>query len=249
MERIKRNWKKIFMGLTVLIVMLFIGLYVFIQFSTYEAMNEARAILNEENVSQTDEWITVEPEERIGTIVFYQGAFVEAESYLPFAKRLSIEGFRVFIPYMPLNLAILNNSVFETIHEQYPSDDSDEQWFIAGHSLGGASAAIFAADESTTIDGVIFLASYPSVNSDLSEKQYPVISITGSNDRIVNEERFTESKDLLPDSTVFQIVEGGNHSNFGYYGLQSGDGISSLSRREQHDQVVDTIKSALLAIE
>lgn len=243
MQKIKTNWKKIvavFVSLTVAVVSV---LFIYIRVSTYEAMEEAKAILNEENVSQEYNWIKIEPEERIGNIVFYQGAFVEAESYLPLAKSLSDEGFRVFIPYMPLNLAILNINAFESIVDQYASD---EQWWIGGHSLGGASASIFVADQYEDIDGVFFLASYPSGNSDLTDRSFPVTSITASNDEILNEDRYNESRDNLPDHTVFKQIDGGNHSNFGYYGFQSGDGRSNITREDQHKQVVETLRSVLL---
>ncbi|PRY82835.1 alpha/beta hydrolase [Alkalibacterium olivapovliticus] len=243
MQKIKVNWKKMLIGVIVLFSLMTVGLYLLIQSRTYEAMDEARAILNEEQVSQEDGWIKIEAEDRIGTIVFYQGAFVEAEAYLPLAKKLSTEGFRVFIPYMPLNLAILNSNAFEEIIEEYRSD---EEWWIGGHSLGGASASIYAASEEETIDGLFFLAAYPSDSSDLSEKPYPIVSITAANDIIVNEERFDESKDNLPDHTVFYTIDGGNHAGFGNYGFQSGDGAATITQEDQQEQVVDIMMSVLL---
>ncbi|MCC5894757.1 MAG: alpha/beta hydrolase [Alkalibacterium sp.] len=243
MKTIQKNWKKIVLGCVILLAALLVGLFIFVRVSTYEAMEEAKDLLNDTNVMQEDNWIKIEPEVRIGTIVFYQGAFVEAESYLPLAKSLSDQGFRVFIPYMPLNLAILNTRAFERIYDEYASD---EEWVIGGHSLGGASASLFVADQDEHIDGVFFLASYPSANSDLSNRSFPVLSITASHDIIVDDERFNESRENLPDHTVFSRIEGGNHSNFGYYGFQSGDGISQITREEQHEQVVQTIISVFL---
>lgn len=240
MQKIKKNWKRIVLGLTVLILSIVAGLFIYIRFNTYEAMEEAKAILSEENVSQENGLIKVEPEDSIGNIVFYQGAFVETEAYLPLAKRLSEEGFRVFIPNMPLNLAILDINVFETIYENYASDD---EWWLGGHSLGGASASIYVADQNKNIDGVFFLASYPSGSSDLSDRTFPVLSITATDDTIINEDRFNESTVNLPDHTVYKSIEGGNHSSFGYYGFQSGDGTSLITREEQHEETVSSIMS------
>lgn len=36
-------------------------------------------------------------------------------------------------------------------------------------------------------------------------------------------------------------IEGGNHSNFGYYGFQNGDGKSLISREEQHKEVAERL--------
>lgn len=56
----------------------------------------------------------------------------------------------------------------------------------------------------------------------------------------MNLDKYNKTKSLLPDKTSFVILEG-NHSNFGYYGFQKGDGESNISREEQHNLVVEAI--------
>lgn len=229
------SWKKRLAGLLIIVLVMIVSGYIFLRMNTYKAMPEAEGFLEMDNIIQDEEWLTVTPDVIEGHIVLYQGGLVETEAYLPLANGLSKEGYQVFLPQMPLNLAILNSDAIDEIRETYPSD---KEWWLAGHSLGGASASIYAKENEEKISGLIFLAAYPSDDSDLSELPLSVLSITGSNDGILNAEQYEQTKGLLPEDTAYKTIEGGNHSNFGYYGFQSGDGESELSREEQMNDIV-----------
>lgn len=238
MIKLKHHWKKITIALLGFLLTAVAGAFLFIRLNTYQAMPEAISLLSLETVHQDDGWIRVEPETFSSSIVLYQGGLVEEEAYLPLAVKLSEKGYRVFLPSAPLNLAILNLSVFEEI---YRIHDEESKWLLGGHSLGGASATIFASTNTELLDGIILLASYPSEGSDLSASNLPVLSITGSQDAILNRERYLEASENLPDDTVHKVIEGGNHSNFGHYGFQSGDGESSISRAIQQEEITALI--------
>ncbi|MDZ7834345.1 MAG: alpha/beta hydrolase [Alkalibacterium sp.] len=100
--------------------------------------------------------------------------------------------------------------------------------------VGGASAAIYAEENAGELEGLIFVAAYPGEGNDLSGSDLPVLSITGSQDGIMNAEQYEQTKALLPEHTSYIEIEGGNHSNFGYYGYQDGDGASTLSRKKEN---------------
>ncbi|MFO8068412.1 MAG: alpha/beta family hydrolase [Alkalibacterium sp.] len=232
--------KKWLLGLFIVFLLIIISGYVFLRMNTYEAMPAAKALIEEDNITQDEGWITITPEEIEGHIVFYQGGLVETEAYLPLANKLSNEGYQVFLPQMPFNLAILDSDAIDKIKAAYPSE---KDWWLAGHSLGGASASIYAKENYDEIAGLIFLAAYPSDDSDLSGSSLPTLSITGTRDGILNQEQYKQTKELLPDNATYIAIDGGNHSNFGYYGFQAGDGESELSREEQLDKVVDEIQT------
>lgn len=234
-KRIGQHWKGILVALILIVFLIIIGGYVYLKTSTYEAMSEATTILTDESVRVENDVIIVEPDEAIGNMVFYQGGLVETEAYLPMAKKFSEEGYRVFIPQMPINLAIIDSNAFESIYEEY---SSDLPWWIGGHSLGGTSALIYTDEHVEQLEGVLLLASYPSENIDISNSDLSVIAITASSDQVLDQENFEKSKDLLPEDTIYRQIEGGNHSNFGYYGFQEGDGESEITREEQQQQVV-----------
>lgn len=240
MKKFRRNGKKI--GLIfVLVFLVMIGsLLLFINNRTYEAMEEATVLLEDERVTQEDDWILVEPEQVSGNVVLYQGGLVETEAYLPLAVYLSDNGIRVIMPTMPFNLAILDVDIFEEIYDAY---ESDLPWWIGGHSLGGTASAMYAADNVDKLEGILLLASYPSENTDLSALELTVLSISASNDEIVSQENYENTLSLLPHDTSFVTIEGGNHSQFGYYGFQDGDGESTLTQEEQIQQIGEAILS------
>jgi len=61
----------------------------------------------------------------------------------------------------------------------------------------------------------------------------------GLQDLIINCENYSTAKTQLPVSTAIIEVEGLNHSDFGNYSLQKGDGESTLS----NEQVIEIISS------
>jgi hypothetical protein len=229
-------------GAIVIAITGLIGLMVFM-IITHQAMDEAVSIKDNNNVYSEDNVIVVEAENPIANLVFYPGALVESEAYLVMADMLSVEGVTVYIVEMPLNLSILNADAFEKVYDEYPSD---LPWYLGGHSLGGAMTS---RNDMEPIDGLILLAAYIDVAHDLSDETIDVLSITASEDEVLDRVSFEESKPYLPDSTVYREIEGGNHANFAYYGLQRGDGDSTISRETQHQiytqYIIDFVKGDL----
>ena len=50
---------------------------------------------------------------------------------------------------------------------------------------------------------------------------------------------------LLPDEVAWHRIEGGNHSQLGWYGTQLGDGTARITRVRQHDEVVAAVLAML----
>ena len=157
-------------------------------------------------------------------VIFYPGGKVEVLAYIPLMESLAREGVLTVLMPMPFNLAVLAKNAAEGIPEQFPEV---QDWYMAGHSLGGSMAASFAAENTAWVDGLILLAAY---SADLVE--LPVLSIYGSNDGVMNPEKYRQYRPNLPELTE-QIIDGGNHAGFAFYGPQEGDGEASISREEQ----------------
>jgi hypothetical protein len=81
-------------------------------------------------------------------------------------------------------------------------------------------------------------AAYPASSDDLSGQDLQVVSLIGSLDGLGTEQGVQETKHLLPSGTEFIVIEGGNHSQFGWYGDQPGDAQATISRDEQQAQVL-----------
>ena len=67
-------------------------------------------------------------------LIFYPGAKVECEAYAPLLKTVAAKGIDCFLADMPLRLAFFGINKAEDIMERY----TYKNWYLAGHSLGGA---------------------------------------------------------------------------------------------------------------
>ncbi len=168
-------------------------------------------------------------------LIFYPGAKVEYISYLPLLYELAEQGVDCFLLEMPGNLAILGMNKADGILGEYEY----ENWYMAGHSLGGAMAASYSAKHLEQLDGLVLLAAYPTVS--LKRDDFIVLSLYGSEDMVVNREKLAEGRAFMPKDYTELCIEGGNHAWFGNYGEQKGDGKALISKEEQQRQTVAAI--------
>jgi len=236
---IKKIIKYTFIGILTIIVIGVLGMLVWSKTGTYPARTvAATALESTDRVTITqDRWIVFEPDQETDTgLIFYPGGLVEPTAYAPILHKIADEGILVIITPMPLNLAILNTGTANGVIEAYPEIST---WILAGHSLGGASAAIFAENNPGAIDAIVFWDSYPPDSADLSDNTISAISIYGTTNDFPNTENFNDKKHLLPPDTRFIAIEGANHAQFGDYGPQKGDVVASISLAKQHERVTE----------
>lgn len=183
-----------------------------------------------------DEWIVFDPiaETEIG-LIFYPGGLVEAQAYAPVLRQIAAEGVFIIITPMPLNLAIFDTNAASDVIAAFPGIKT---WIIAGHSLGGSAAAIYAEKYPDRVDTIIFWDSYPPDSSDLSDNQISTLSIYGMIENKPNNS-VLEKTHLLPADTIYIGIEGANHAQFGDYGLQAGDVDALITPEDQHNQVAE----------
>jgi len=114
-----------------------------------------------------------------------------------------------------------------------------DRWLLAGHSLGGAMAALWAAEHPGRLDGLVLLAAYPTrpLPEDL-----PVLVLYGSEDGVLNRTNLEKTASLLPLDAVVRQLPGGNHAYFGSYGEQRGDGIATITPEAQWEWTAEWIK-------
>ncbi len=176
------------------------------------------------------------PNKNIGFVI-YPGGKVDEIAYTPLAKQLNNAGYKVEIAKFPMKLGILKPNYVEKIIENNPDVES---WVVIGHSLGGTSISHYLYNNNNEkISGLVYLASY----SDKNIEHIPIktISITGTNDFIINPENFKNSKTNYSNTHKFYNLENGNHSYFAYYPLQKGDSETTITREEQINKTVEII--------
>lgn len=186
---------------------------------------------------EQDRWLVFAPVAQPPTtgLILYPGARVDPRAYAVAARMIAAAGYRVVIVPMPLNLAVLGANRADDVIAAYPEVS---HWAIGGHSLGGAMAALYAYDHPEAIAGLLLWAAYPATSNDLSGRDLAVVSLYGTRDGVATPEQFEASRALLPVSTQFIAIEGGNHAGFGRYGPQAGDLGAEISAGEQERQVV-----------
>lgn len=242
-ESIKRKWiKPILVGTGGVLLVLLLGFLWYVNDYSRATTKALEALLSDSVVTvATNDGITQftpEGEEPETGIIFYPGGKVDEKSYAPLLKQLAAEGYAVFLVDMPFNLAVFDSDAAEQIIEE---QEQIKEWYLSGHSLGGVMAAQFAADQTETIDGLIFLAAYSAV--DLSHTSLAVLSLYGSEDKVLDVTSYNEAKQNFPDDYVESIIAGGNHAQFGDYGRQAGDGIAEITAVEQQQVTVHEIVS------
>ena len=161
-------------------------------------------------------------------LIFYPGGKVEYTAYTPLMKALAERGFLCVLLEMPLNLAFLNVNAADAVFSDFPEV---ENWYLAGHSLGGVAAALYTEKHVDRLDGLILLGAYSTAN--LKEKCLKLLSIYGSEDSILHIKELEKNRSNLPEDLTGVIIPGGCHAYFGAYGEQKGDGIPAISREEQ----------------
>ena len=199
-------------------------------------MNELAHPSDAIEIIQEDDRIILEPPKARAGMIFYPGGKVAYEAYVPLMELCAERGILCVIPQMPGNLAVLDMDAAEGIREVYPQI---QDWYLAGHSLGGAVAAEYLFDHSAGYRGLILLAAYS--DKDLTDTSLRVLTIYGSEDGVLNREKLERCRSNLPEYSAEIEIEGGCHAYFGSYGAQDGDGIPAISREEQISKTVQYI--------
>ena len=242
-RKLKRN---ILIGLISFISIIIIGGFIWAS-SSYKPQDIAKAsIVSDENISvSVEENITFTPKNLEPTkgFIFYPGAKVDPMAYAPLCRKIANQGYEVVIVKMPLNFAIFSPNKAQEVIDKY---DNIKTWVIGGHSLGGVMASKFAS-ENDSIKGVVLLASYPQ-GEELKNTDKEVVSIWGDKDGVLNFENLEESKENLPSNSKFIELKGGNHGQFGDYGMQKGDNNSDISVQDQVNKSVQEIIKLLKSL-
>ncbi len=224
-----------------IVVAFILGFYIY-TLDYYRANGEAQAVITQEegsNIYREKSLYVFSPEESSSTgIIFYPGGKVEASAYAPLMRELSERGYMVVLVEMPFNLAVFDIKAADQVMEEFPEIDN---WYIAGHSLGGAMASSYGAESGDKLQGIILLGAYPS--SDLKGEDLSLLVLYGSEDEILNRDALEENKSNNPKDAEYIEISGGNHAYFGSYGEQEGDGIAAISPQLQQAITADEIDS------
>ena len=226
--RVKKTVKKIAVFLALLIITGIVGFFIYT--SQYYKADDSTvaAISNDYSIKYHDNYVVIGTlDQRDEALIFYPGGKVEYLAYYPLLEKLSEKGITSILVKMPFNLAVFDANAADKIINEFPEV---EEWYIGGHSLGGAMASSYASEHKEEIDGVVLLGAY--IYGDYSKDK--TITIYGENDNILDRSKINYTENVY-------MIKGGNHGQFGNYGQQKGDGISTITSAEQQDESVTYI--------
>ena len=200
-------------------------------------------------VAETDTAIQLTPKRGAETgLLFFSGALVDPEAYVPLARRIAERGHFVAIVKIPFrggfNLADMGE-VMGRGRAVMKEHETIQRWAAGGHSKGGFWAAHFAHRNPESVSALILVGTAHPRELDLSKAPFAVTKIVASKDGLATPARVQLSAENLPPETTWVRIEGGNHSQFGHYGFQPGDRPAKIGREEQQAVVLEAILGAL----
>ena len=231
------SWRKkclIAGGMILLVLAILAGMFFWYVSDYYRAEDVALEVLTRNSgITMQDNLTVLSPTYPTDTaIIFYPGAKVEAEAYLPLLDQLRQTGITCILVHMPFHMAIFDANAAEEVITQFPEF---QHWYIAGHSMGGAMASKFASDHPGQVDGLILMGAY--IYGDYPDEK--TLTIYGSLNQSV-EDHIDYTENIVE-------IQGGNHAQFGNYGPQKGDLPATISAQEQQAQTVAAIEAFLSA--
>lgn len=146
-------------GIALLILAILTGAFFWYVSDYYRAEDAALEVLAQDcGITVQDNLTILSPTYPTDTaIIFYPGAKVEAEAYLPLLDQIRQTGVTCILVHMPFHMAIFDADAAEDVMARFPEY---QHWYIAGHSMGGAMASKFASDHPDQVDGLILLGAY-----------------------------------------------------------------------------------------
>ncbi len=177
--------------------------------------------------------------------VFYPGAKVPKEAYSYLARAVAQAGYPAVLVDLPLGFALFG---VESAARPAAALPEVKTWVVGGHSLGGVAAALYARKHQDLVAGIVFLASYPPGGSSLANTKIRALSISASNDMLTTREKIAKSRPLLPESTRYLVIDGGNHAQFGDYGRQRGDGAAEIPPSLQQRETAESVSAFLASL-
>jgi hypothetical protein len=184
-------------------------------------------------------------------LLFFPGAMVDPVAYAPLARAAAEAGHVSLLVRVPRR-GILGGAEepgliprARGIMKEHPTV---KRWLVAGHSRGGEIAARFARDQPDALAALLLIATSHPRDFSLAGAAFPVTHLSASLDGYATPKKVAANRANLPKSARLIVLEGGNHSQFGWYGFQPGDSFAALPRAEQQRKAIDVLLMCLADI-
>jgi pimeloyl-ACP methyl ester carboxylesterase len=235
---IRRIWITVGLGATAIFVVWSVIAYRASPAAKQAALSDAAV-----TVTHADGVWRFEPQDTASnrTLVFFPGALVDPRAYAPLARAVAEAGYPTILIELPQRGAF-GGADSPELHARMSrvlsSPGAPAAVILGGHSRGGVVASAAAAAGVPGLAGLVLIGTSHPRDVYLSGLGIPVTKIVGTRDGLASPAEVRQNEALLPSHTRWIWVEGGNHSQFGWYGFQPLDRRATLPAAEQRDIMI-----------
>ena len=232
-----KKWWKIFKIIWFSLVTIFFAW----NWTTFQSHHLPKnTFLNSDLVSviETDDQITFQSDTSKNKfeIIFFQGGLTDPKAYAPLCRKIAEHGFTCHLIKMDWRLP---QHDYQKVTKLF--DLPQRNFVIGGHSQGGKMAAQLVYENPKLFKGLFLMGTSHPRDIDLSTQHIPCIKLYAGNDGLASVGEVMENKNKLPRDTKLVMIEGGNHSQFGYLGKLLMDSTADISLEEQQQQTLDNL--------
>jgi len=171
-------------------------------------------------------------------IIFYAAALIDPAAYAPLCQLLAQNGYLVIMPKFNFNLSRTNPDIATQLIATHPEI---VVWTGIGDAGGGVSLSDYAARHPAIFKNIILLSTTPK-NPAFAQFPGRVASVTGSEDKILNQKKYQQTRSFLPKSAALVSIPGANHTQYGNYGTKFADGNATITSTEQQAALLETLQ-------
>ena len=189
-------------------------------------------------VFENDDRITFKSKQadRPVEIIFFPGGLTDPEAYAPLCRKIAGNGYTCHIIKASFRLPQYDYQKISALF-----DFQSRTYIIGGHSQGARMAAQFVYENPVLMKGLFLLGTSNPRDINLSQFSIPTIKLYAEHDGLASVEEVLEHKNKLPADSKLILVEGGNHSQFGYLGELLGDDGAKITLEEQQSIVLENL--------
>ena len=182
-------------------------------------------------------------------LIFFPGALVDPVAYAPLVHAIADVGYVAILIQVPRRGALGGADGPEVFDRARNAAERSpvRRWVVAGHSRGGVIACQVVRDGFPGLAGAVLLGTTHPRDFSLAATTIPMTRVYGTRDTVADVEKQERTRANLPASARIIPIDGGNHSQFGYYGFQPGDWPATISRAAQQAIVRQAVLDALAA--
>lgn len=177
-------------------------------------------------------------------IIFLPGGGIDPVAYAPLMRSVAESGHSAVIVKVPWRVAPTagaRRDLWLRIARVLATGGPGKPWVLGGHSRGAVFALNYLIQNPRQLAGLVLIGTTHPRDIDIYGSKIPIMKIVGTRDCVATMERVMVNARLLPPSTQWVRIKGGNHRQFGYYGYQLGDCAAEISRASQQGQTAIAI--------